>query len=104
MLLHRQLAPDGTYFTVLLALLTRHVRQLWQAKVLMKGGVRGKALAKPLELNPFIAEKLERAAAAFKEDTLKGAMLRLIDTDYLLKTGKAGNELLEEAVITLCKR
>ena len=84
MLLHRQLA-DGTYFTVLLALLTRHVRQLWQAKVLMKGGVRGKALAKPLELNPFIAEKLGRAAAA-------------------LKTGKAGNELLEEAVITLCKR
>ena len=31
-------------------------------------------------------------------------MLRLIDADYLLKTGKAGNELLEEAVITLCKR
>lgn len=103
MLLHRQLA-DGTYFTVLLALLTRHVRQLWQAKVLMKRGVRGKELAKPLELNPFIAEKLGRAAAAFKEDTLKGAMLRLIDADYLLKTGKAGNELLEEAVITLCKR
>lgn len=103
MLLHRQLA-DGTYFTVLLALLTRHVRQLWQAKVLMKRGVRGKALAKPLELNPFIAEKLGRAAAAFKEDTLKCAMLRLIDADYLLKTGKAGNEMLEEAVITLCRR
>ena len=103
MLLHRQLA-DGTYFTVLLALLTRHVRQLWQAKVLMKRGVRGKAFAKPLELNPFIAEKLGRAAAAFKEDTLKCAMLRLIDADYLLKTGQAGNEMLEEAVITLCRR
>lgn len=59
MLLRRQLA-DGTYFTVLLALLTRHVRQLWQAKVLMAKGVRGRALAKPLELNPFIAEKLGR--------------------------------------------
>ena len=103
MLLHRQLA-DGTYFTVLLALLTRHVRQLWQAKVLMKRGVPGKALAKPLGLNPFIAEKLGRAAAAFKEDTLKCAMLRLIDADYLLKTGQAGNEMLEEAVITLCRR
>lgn len=102
MLLHRQLA-DGTYFTVLLALLTRHVRQLWQAKVLMAKGVRGKALAKPLELNPFIAEKLGRAAASFKEPVLKRAMLLLIDADYLLKTGQAGNELLEEAVITLCK-
>lgn len=102
MLLHRQLA-DGTYFTVLLALLTRHVRQLWQAKVLMAKGVRGRALAKPLELNPFIAEKLGRAAASFKEPVLKRAMLLLIDADYLLKTGQAGNELLEEAVITLCK-
>ena len=102
MLLRRQLA-DGTYFTVLLALLTRHVRQLWQAKVLMAKGVRGRALAKPLELNPFIAEKLGRAAAGFKEPVLKRAMLLLIDADYLLKTGQAGNELLEEAVITLCK-
>jgi len=34
---------------------------------------------------------------------LKRAMLLLIDADYLLKTGQAGNELLEEAVITLCK-
>ena len=102
MLLHRQLA-DGTYFTVLLALLTRHVRQLWQAKVLMAKGVRGRALAKPLELNPFIAEKLGRAAAGFQEPVLKRAMLLLIDADYLLKTGQADNELLEEAVITLCK-
>ena len=102
MLLHRQLA-DGTYFTVLLALLTRHVRQLWQAKVLMAKGVHGRALAKPLELNPFIAEKLGRAAAGFQEPVLKRAMLLLIDADYLLKTGQAGNELLEEAVITLCK-
>lgn len=102
MLLHRQLA-DGTYFTVLLALLTRHVRQLWQAKVLIEKGVRGRALAKPLELNPFIAEKLGRAAAGFKEPVLKRTLLLLIDADYLLKTGQAGNELLEEAVITLCK-
>lgn len=103
MLLHRQLA-DGTYFTVLVALLTRHVRQLWQAKVLMKKGIRGKALAKPLELNPFIAEKLGRAAAGFDEAVLKRAMLMLIDADYLLKTGQAGNEVLEETVILLCRK
>ncbi len=102
LLLHRQLA-DGTYFTVLVALLTRHVRQLWQARELMKKGIRGKALAKPLELNPFIAEKLGRAAASFPESVLKRAMLMLIDADYTLKTGQAGNEVLEEAVITLCK-
>lgn len=101
MLLRRQLA-DGTYFTILLALMTRHVRQLWQAVLLQKKGVRGRALAKPLELNPFIAEKLGRAAMQFPEYALKDAMLALIDADYLLKTGQAGDELLEHAVITLC--
>ena len=101
-LLRRQL-NDGTYFTVILALLTRHVRQLWQAQTLQKQGIRGKALAKPLELNPFIAEKLGRAAMQFPEAVLKRNMLELIDADYFLKTGQAGEEVLEHAVIDLCR-
>ena len=103
MLLRRQLA-DGVYFTVILALLTRHVRQLWQAKVLQAKGIKGKALAKPLELNPFIAERLGRFANNFTETTLKQVMLELIDADYWLKTGQAGDEVLEHAVITLCHK
>jgi DNA polymerase-3 subunit delta len=101
-LLRRQL-NDGTYFTVILALLTRHVRQLWQAQVLQQQGIRGKALAKPLELNPFIAEKLGRAAQQFPSAVLKRNMLELIDADYLLKTGQAGEEVLEHVVIDLCR-
>ena len=101
-LLRRQL-NDGTYFTVILALLTRHVRQLWQAQVLQQQGIRGKALAKPLELNPFIAEKLGRAAMQFPAAVLKRNMLELIDADYFLKTGQAGDEVLEHIVIDLCR-
>ena len=103
MLLRRQVA-DGTYFTVILSLLTRHVRQLWQAKVLQDKGIRGKALAKPLELNPYIAEKLGRAAQRFPESVLKRSMLELIDADYWLKTGQAGEEILEHTVIELCRK
>lgn len=103
LLLRRQLS-DGTYFTIILSLLTRHVRQLWQAKVLQEKGIRGKALAKPMELNPFIAEKLGRAAENFSEAVLQEAMLELIDADYWLKTGQAGEEVLEHAVIRLCGR
>ena len=101
-LLRRQL-NDGTYFTVILSLLTRHVRQLWQAQVLQQQGIRGKALAKPLELNPFIAEKLGRAAMQFPSAVLKRCMLELIDADYFLKTGQAGEEILEHVVIDLCQ-
>ncbi len=102
-LLKRQLL-EGTYFTVILALLTRHVRQLWQARELMAQGIRGKALAGPLELNPYIAEKLGQAAEKFPEKVLKAAMLELIDADYKLKTGQAGEEVLEHAIILLCQR
>ena len=102
-LLKREL-ESGTYFTVLITLITRHVRQLWQAKELAKRGLRGQAIAKPLELNPYIAEKLSRAAGRFDEKALRAAMLELIDADYLLKSGKAGDELLEHALISLCRR
>ncbi|MBP5200553.1 MAG: DNA polymerase III subunit delta [Schwartzia sp.] len=95
---------DGTYLPLILAGLVRHVRQLWKAKLLTARGVRGKALGQPLELNPFIAEKLGRAAQAFDEKTLRAAFLELADADYLLKTGQAGPELLEHAVILLCGR
>ena len=36
------------------------------------------------------------------EATLRTAYLELADADYLLKTGQAGPELLEHAVISLC--
>lgn len=102
-LLEREIR-DGTYLPLILAGLVRHVRQLWTAKRLMAKGVRGKALGQPLELNPFIAEKLGRAAAAFDEETLRAVFLDLADADYLLKTGQGGPELLEHAVIRLCGR
>ena len=100
-LLTRQLA-DGTYFTVLLVLLARHVRQLYQIRLLQADGVRGKALAKPLGLHPFIAEKLGKAAMRFHDAQLRRALIDIADADYALKTGRGGNELLEHIVIGLC--
>ncbi len=100
-LLRRQVA-DGVFLPLLLSLLVRHVRQLWQAKTLQQQGYRGKQLAAPLELNPFIAEKLGRASQGFAEIVLKQAMLDLADADYALKTGQAGAELLENVIICLC--
>ena len=102
MLLRRQMR-DGAYLPLILNLLARHVRQLWQAKDLQARGYRGKALAKPLELNPVIAERLGKAAERFEVPVLKRAMLDLADADYFLKTGQAGEEILENVVIHLCR-
>ena len=101
-ILRRELR-EGIYLPMLLGLLARHVRQLWQAKILMEKGYRGKALAKPLELNPIIAERLGKAAASFSVPILKKAMLDLSDADYFLKRGQDGGALLENIVIYLCQ-
>ncbi len=103
MILRRQLT-EGTYFTVLIALLTRHVRQLWQAQRLYRRGIRGKALGKPMGLNPFIAGKLGEASTRFSQQVLHDSLLGLIDADYMLKNGQAGNEVLENIVLQLCQR
>ncbi len=100
-LLKRQI-QDGVYLPLLLILLVRHVRQLWLAKSCMGKGLRGKELAKALDLNPFIAERLARAAGRFSEPLLKRVFLELSDADYALKTGQAGEEALEHVIILLC--
>ena len=100
-LFHREVT-SGAFLPLIIALVSRHTRQLFQAKLLMKQGIRGKALAKPLELNPVIAEKLGTAASRFDERDLEDALILLSDADYLLKTGQGGNELIEEILILLC--
>lgn len=102
LLLLRQQMQSGAYAPLVLSLLVRHVRQLWQARLLMAQGYRGKDLGKPLELNPYIAEKLGKAAAKFSDEVLELAFLELADADYTMKTGQAGAERLEHAVILLC--
>ena len=101
-LLDRCLA-DGVYFTVLLALLTRNTRQLWQAKRLLTQGIPPRGLGAAMKLNPYIAEKIGRSAQGFRESTLEDVMIALADADYLMKTGQGGEELLEDVVIRLCK-
>lgn len=101
-LLERSL-KDGQYFAPILSIMERHVRQLWQAKLLIASGVKGKALGKPLGLHPYIAEKVGVASARFSEAQLRRAILGIADADYALKTGGAGDELLEDIVLGLCK-
>jgi DNA polymerase-3 subunit delta len=101
-ILERQMA-EGTYLPILLSGLARHVRQLWQAKDLMSKGIRGKALAQPMNIkSPYIAEKLGNSAKNFDVTVLRNVFLLLCDADYKMKTGQGGEELLEEAVIALC--
>ena len=85
----------------LIALLVRNVRLMIRAKFYMRQGIRGKALATPLSLNPYIAQKTGEAAAKFSDESLEEAFLMLADADYFFKSGKYGAEMLERIIVKL---
>lgn len=101
MLLSEQLA-GGIHPLAILTLLTRHTRQLWQAKTLQAKGYKGKQLAASLGLVPFVAEKVGLKSLKFTEPVLKKALLNLAEADYKLKSGQANVALLDQIVIELC--
>lgn len=102
LLLLRRETESGAFLPLIIGLIARHTRQLLQAKILIKEGIRGKALGQPMGLNPVIAERLGKAAATFDDKVLEDAIILLSDADYLTKTGQGGIELLEEILIKLC--
>lgn len=101
--LRRQL-KDGVFPPLVISLLARHVRQLWQARVFEAQGIRGKKLGEIMGLNAFIAEKIGRASRRFQLGQLKEALLLLTELDYCLKTGQAEANQLEDVLICLCRK
>ncbi|MBR2179130.1 MAG: DNA polymerase III subunit delta [Selenomonadaceae bacterium] len=87
----------------LIALLVRQVRLMIRAKYYMEQGIKGKSLANPLSLNPYIAQKTGEAATKFSDKTLEEVFLMLADADYFFKSGKFGAEMLERIIIKLIK-
>lgn len=85
-------------------LLVNHVRRLLRAKNFMAQGIMGRRLGEPLEMNPYIAQKLGETAKGYSEKLLEEAFVEFADADFKLKTGRAGVEVLERIIIKLCRR
>ncbi len=102
-ILRTQIRSEKT-FAIALAVLIRHVRRLLSAKFLLKSGAKGKAFAEKLEMHPFIAQKFEKTVATYSTPLLEEIFLELADADFYLKSGRAGNEILEQIVIKLATR
>ena len=61
--------------------------------------MRGAALAGKLGVHPFVAEKTERQARAYRVEQLEAALRLLLRTDRAIKTGEAEPELALELFI-----
>lgn len=95
---------DKSKIPVLMTVLVNHVRRLLRAKFFMAKGIKGQALAQPLEMNPFIAKKFSATAETYSTKLLEEIFIALADADYKLKFGLADVEILEKIVIKLSNR
>lgn len=89
---------------LVMTLLVNHVRRLMRAKFFMSQGIIGRRLGEPLEMNPYIAQKLGETAKSYSEKILEEVFIELADADFKLKTGRADIEILERILIKLCMR
>lgn len=94
----------GEHPLKMITMLSRHVRQLWQAKILSGKGLGNKQIAEALGMVPFIAEKLVNKSRNFAEEALQKALIDLAAADYKLKSGQADPVLLECILIEVCRK
>lgn len=95
---------DKGKIPLIIITLANHLRRLLRAKFFISQGIRGDALAKNLEMHPFIAKKFTATAATYSTKILEENFLAIADADFKLKFGLAGTEILEKIVIKLCRR
>lgn len=100
----RQQARVPTKLPLVTTLLVNHVRRLLRAKHFIANGVTGRRLGEPLEMNPYIAQKLGDVAKSYRSELLEEVFIELAEADFKLKTGRAGVEALERILVRLCKR
>jgi len=100
----KQQARTPPKIPLVTTLLVNHVRRLLRAKHFMAQGVNGRRLGEPLEMNPYIAQKLGETAKGYPEKLLEEVFVELADADFKLKTGRADVEVLERIIIKLCRR
>ena len=75
------------------------LRRLVQARELLDQGHRGPELQRRLGVHPFLAEKTEQQARAYRIDQLEAALRLLLRTDRGIKTGEAEPELALELFV-----
>lgn len=97
-LLHQMLEEEAEPL-YLLAMLSRQVRILIQAREFQPQRLTPQQLANRLKLHPFVAQKGIEQARNFEPDQLVAAHRLLVKTDWLIKTGQIEPELALDLLV-----
>ncbi|MCB9556153.1 MAG: DNA polymerase III subunit delta [Deltaproteobacteria bacterium] len=103
MLILRRMTDSRESGIRIVAMLARHVRQLWQAKELVAAQTGEKEIAQAIGVHPFFVRDIVGQARDFDVQTLARTHRALFDADRTLKSSKLSDELvLDRLVLALC--
>ena len=87
----------------ILAMIARHLRQLWSAQELVARGMDSKAIASQLGIHPFFVQDVIKQARAFEPARLLRTHRALYRADLALKSSRLSDgALLTQLILSLC--
>ncbi len=96
---------DGEAPLMVLAMLSRHFRQLWRVGELSDKGVTSAEIAKAVGINPYFLKGIMEQARNYRVTELKGVFELLFATDLALKTsGGKPASLMERLLMDICNK
>lgn len=98
----RRLLAEGVAPLLILAMITRHFRQLWKAHELVRQHVSEKDMARRIGINPYFLNSLLVQARRFSTEGFRGIFESLLEGDLALKSsGATPAAILESLVMRL---
>lgn len=84
----------------ILFLIARQFNQILQVKELMSRGFDKSSIAKKLKMQPFVAGKVMSQAKTFSREQILSYVRLCVDAEEAVKTGRLGDQLAVELLIT----
>lgn len=87
----------------IVAMLARHLRQVWSTKELMAQGGTRQSIAAQVGVHPYFVQDIMQQARRFDEGTLERTHRALFEADWKLKSSRLSDGMvLEQLVLALC--
>ena len=94
---------DGEAPLMVLAMMTRHFRQLWRVRELVDRKVPSQEISKAAGVHPYFIRGVMAQAGGYAPSAFRTIFERFFATDLALKTsGGKGVDLLERLVMDIC--
>ncbi len=94
---------DGEAPLMLLAMVTRHFRQLWQVREMMDRKATEQEISRKTGINPYFLKGIQRQARNYAPIECRRLFDRLLAADLSMKSGGRPATVMGELVMEICR-